>query len=462
MSSATAASITARLDRLPATRQVWMMVILLSLGGFFEFYDLFFTGYVVPGLVREGLLRDISVGLFTGPAVFPAATFAGLFIGTLVFGFVADKYGRRSVFTFSLLWYCIATVVMAFQSTGVGVVLWRLIASVGIGVELVTIDTYIAELVPKNLRGRAFAVNQMIQFSVVPVVALLAYLLVPIDPFGFAGWRWVVLIGSVGAIVVWFIRLRLPESPRWLIQHGRIAQAEAVTAQIEAAVQRDLGGAPLPPVVESVAIVSVSQGAGEFSEIFSPAFRSRTIMLMVFQFFQTVGFYGFANWVPTLIAQQGINLSKSLLYSFVIAIANPFGPLLAFSIADKVELKWILVTAAFCIGVFGMLFALQHEVPLLILFGVLITLANAILSFSFHAYQTELFPTRIRARAVGFTYAFSRISTVFVSFMIGFFLQTGGVPAVFTFIAISMVIVMLAIGVFGPRTRNLQLERISH
>jgi len=462
MSSATATTITARLDRLPATRHVWTMVILLSLGGVFEFYDLFFTGYVVPGLVRENLLNTISVGLFTGPAVFPAATFAGLFIGTLVFGFVADKYGRRTVFTFALMWYCIATVIMAFQSNGVGVVVWRLIASVGIGVELVTIDTYIAELVPKHLRGRAFAANQVIQFSVVPVVALLAYLLVPIDPFGFAGWRWVVLIGSIGAIVVWFIRLRLPESPRWLIQHGRIAEAEAVTARIEAAVQRDLGGVPLPPVVESVVVAPVSQGAGEFSEIFSPAFRSRTIMLMVFQFFQTVGFYGFANWVPTLIAQQGIVLSKSLLYSFVIAIANPFGPLLAFTFADKVELKWILVTSAFFIGVFGMLFAMQHEVPLLILFGVLITLANTILSFSFHAYQTELFPTRIRARAVGFTYAFSRLSTVFVSFMIGFFLQTGGVPAVFTFIAISMVIVMLSIGLFGPRTRNLQLERISH
>jgi putative MFS transporter len=462
MSSATAATITARLDRLPATRQVWVMVVLLSLGGFFEFYDLFFTGYVVPGLVREGLLRSVTVGLFTGPAVFPAATFAGLFIGTLVFGFVADKYGRRSIFTFSLLWYCIATVVMAFQATGVGVVLWRLIASIGIGVELVTIDTYIAELVPKNLRGRAFAVNQMIQFSVVPLVALFAWLLVPIDPFGFAGWRWVVLIGSVGAIVVWFIRLRLPESPRWLIQHGRIAEAEKITAQIEAAVQRDLGGAALPPVVETVATLPVSQGAGAFSEIFSPAYRSRTIMLMVFQFFQTVGFYGFANWVPTLIAQQGINLSSSLLYSFIIAIANPFGPALAFMIADKVETKWILVTAAFGIGVFGILFAMQHDVPMLILFGVLITLANTILSFSFHAYQTELFPTRIRARAVGFTYAFSRISTVFVSFMIGFFLQTGGVPAVFSFIAASMLIVMLSIGLFGPKTRNLQLERISH
>jgi putative MFS transporter len=462
MSSATAAAITARLDRLPATRQVWTMVVLLSLGGFFEFYDLFFTGYVVPGLVREGLLRDISVGLFTGPAVFPAATFAGLFVGTLVFGFVADKYGRRSIFTFSLLWYCIATVVMAFQSTGVGVVLWRLIASIGIGIELVTIDTYIAELVPKHLRGRAFAVNQMIQFSVVPLVALLAYLLVPIDPFGFAGWRWVVLIGSSGAIVVWFIRLRLPESPRWLIQHGRLAEADAITTRIEAAVQRDLGGAALPPVDVVVTALAVSQGTGSFSEIFSPMYKPRTVMMMVFQFFQAVGFYGFANWVPTLIAQQGINLSKSLLYSFVIAIANPFGPALGFLIADKVEVKWIMVTAAFGVGVFGLLFAMQHDVALLILFGVLITLANNIMSFSFHAYQTELFPTRIRARAVGFTYAFSRLSTVFVSFMIGFFLQTGGVPAVFSFIAGSMLIVILAIALFGPKTRNLQLERISH
>jgi putative MFS transporter len=438
------------------------MVVLLSLGGFFEFYDLFFTGYVVPGLVREGLLRDVTVGLFTGPAVFPAATFAGLFVGTLVFGFVADKYGRRSIFTFSLLWYCIATVVMAFQSTGVGVVLWRLIASIGIGIELVTIDTYIAELVPRHLRGRAFAVNQMIQFSVVPLVALLAYLLVPSDPFGFAGWRWVVLIGSSGALVVWFIRLRLPESPRWLIQHGRLAEAETITARIEAAVQRDLGGAALPPVDAVVTTLPVSQGAGGFAEIFSPMYRPRTVMMMVFQFFQAVGFYGFANWVPTLIAQQGINLSRSLLYSFIIAIANPFGPALGFLVADKVEVKWIMVTAAFCIGVFGLLFAMQHDVPLLILFGVLITLSNNILSFSFHAYQSELFPTRIRARAVGFTYAFSRLSTVFMSLIIGQLLATGGVPAVFIFIAVSMLIVILSIGLFGPRTRNLQLERISH
>src|ERR1700712_265495 len=187
----TAASILARLDRLPATRHIWKLVTLLSLGGMFEFYDLFMTGYVIPGLVKAGMLTGVAIGMFSGPALFVASTFFGLFIGTFVFGFVADKYGRRAIFTFSMLAYCAATLIMAFQTTGFGVCLWRAIAGIGIGVELVTIDTYIAELVPKHIRGRAFAFNQCVPFAVVPVVAFLSYRLVPLTPLGWdgcAGW----------------------------------------------------------------------------------------------------------------------------------------------------------------------------------------------------------------------------------------------------------------------------------
>ena len=457
-----AVAVLARLDRLPATRHIWRMVMLLSLGGMFEFYDLFMTGYVAPGLVKEGLLRDVSVGMFSGPALFVAATFTGLFIGTFVFGFVADKYGRRAIFTFSMLAYCAATLVMAFQTTGVGVCLWRMIAGIGIGVELVTIDAYVAELVPSHVRGRAFALNQCVQFAVVPVVAFLSYMLVPQTPLGWEGWRWVVGIGAVGALVVWFLRRAIPESPRWLLTHGRVAEAEAVTAQIEARVRADLGGARLPePGTHAVEDVGAR---GSFAEIWRPPYRSRTVMLMVFQFFQTFGFYGFAAWVPTLIARQvGINLAGSLQYSFIVAIANPFGPLLAMSFADRCERKWQLVGAAVCIGVFGVLFSQQTSMPLLILFGVLITLANNILSYSFHSYQSELFPTRIRTRAVGFTYAFSRISTVFASFIIGFVFENfHGTVGVFGLIAFAMLMVVLSIGIFGPRTSNLTLESISH
>src|SRR5665213_2332859 len=415
-----AATILARLDRLPATRHMWQLIALLSLGGLFELYDLFMTAYVIPGLVKAGLLTNVSVSIFTGPALFVAATFFGLFIGTFVFGYAADKYGRRTIFTYSMLWYCAATFVMAFQNTGWGVNLWRLIASVGIGVELVTIDTYLSELVPKSMRGRSFAFNQGVMFCAVPVVALISYLLVPISPFGIEGWRWVVGIGSIGALFVWFIRRAVPESPRWLINQGRLAEA------------------------------------------FEPQYRSRTYMLMVFQFFQTFGFYGFAAWVPTLIAKQtGINLHDSLLYSFIIAIAAPFGPLLAMSFADKIERKWQVVGAACCIGVFGVGFSYQSTMSLLILFGVLITLANNVMSYSFHNYQSELFPTRIRARAVGFTYSLSRISAVFASFIIGYFLQAYGTKGVFGLIAVAMTLVVISIAGWGPHTRDLELEQIS-
>ncbi len=457
-----AAHILARLDRLPATRHIWKMVALLSLGGMFEFYDLFMTGYVVPGLNKAGLLAGVGIWIFSGPGLFVASTFFGLFIGTFVFGFVADKYGRRAIFTYSMLAYCAATLVMSFQATGYGVCLWRMIAGIGIGVELVTIDTYVAELVPRHVRGRAFAFNQCVQFSVVPIVAFLAYMLVPTAPLGWDGWRWVVAIGAIGALFVWFLRRAIPESPRWLLTHGRIAEADRVTAAIEAAVKADLNGAALPmPAAHSVEDLSAR---GTFAEIWQPPYRDRTLMLMVFQFFQTFGFYGFAAWVPTLIAKQlGINLGGSLEYAFIVACANPFGPLLAMTYADKCERKWQLVGAATCIGVFGVAFSQQTTMPLLILFGVLITLANNTLSYSFHSYQSELFPTRIRARAVGFTYSFSRISTVFASLIIGFFFDNlAGTTGVFGLIAFAMLMVVLSIGFFGPRTSGLELEQISH
>ena len=181
-----ASAISARLDRLPATRYIWMLVFLLSLGGCFEYYDLFFTAYIGPGLVRSGLFSNTSASFFgsSGLASFVAATFAGLLIGTLAFSYTADRFGRRLIFTYSLLWYSVASVVMAFQNSAGGILAWRIIAGIGIGVELVTIDTYIAELVPKELRGRAFAFNQVVQFCAVPFVAFVAWLLVPLRTAG--------------------------------------------------------------------------------------------------------------------------------------------------------------------------------------------------------------------------------------------------------------------------------------
>lgn len=117
----------------------WSHVVLISLGGFFEFYDLFFTGYIAPGLVRSGILTATTHGLFktTGVASFVAAMFSGLFIGTALVSFLADRFGRRTIFTYSLLWYTAASIVMAFQHDVFGLNLWRFMSGIGVGVELV-------------------------------------------------------------------------------------------------------------------------------------------------------------------------------------------------------------------------------------------------------------------------------------------------------------------------------------
>jgi putative MFS transporter len=419
--------------------------------------------YIGPGLVRSGLFASGSVSFFglTGLASFVSATFAGLFIGTLAFGFAADRFGRRTIFTYSLLWYTASSTVMAFQTSAAQILLWRMITGIGIGVELVTIDTYIAELMPKEIRGRAFAINQVVQFAAIPLVALVSWLLVPRNPFGLAGWRWVVLIGSAGAIFVWIIRRGIPESPRWLIARGHIAEAERAVTKMEERVAAELG-AELPPVASETSTEAQPGARVKFVQIFRRPYLRRTIMLMVFHLAQTVGYYGFASWVPTLLIAAGIRTTASLQYSFIIAVFAPVGPLLVQGIADKFERKWQIVWSAICIGGFGLLFARQAEPGWLILLGVLLTCSNNWMSVAFHAYQAELFPTPVRAQAVGFVYSWSRFSAIFTSLTIGFFLQRFGVGGVFAFIAGAMAAVVVAIGVFGPRTRGMALESISH
>ena len=454
----TVGQISARMDRLPATWTIWRIIILLGFGMFFELYDLLFSAYVAPSLVKSGVLTAKTTGLFgtTGVASFIAALFTGLFIGTILCGFLADRYGRRAIFTWSLLWYSVANIMVAMQSGAFGLNLWRLVSGIGLGVEMVTIGAYLSELAPKAIRGRAFAINQAIGFACVPVISFLAWLLVPTRPLGIEGWRWVVLIGAFAAPVVVWLRLGLPESPRWLAKQGRLADADRVLSRLEAKVESDYGR-PLPPA-EAPEAVSPASG---FMDLWGPGIRGRVILMSVFNIFQTVGFYGFANWVPSLLVKQGITVSTSLGYTTVIALAAPVGPLIGFFLGDRFERKWVIVAAAGAILVFGLIFGQAGEAGLIIAMGVGLTLANNILSFSFHAYQQEMFPTGIRARAAGFVYSWSRLSVIFSSFVIAYILAGFGAFGVFVFIAAAMIVVMLTIGIFGPRTTNRALETIS-
>jgi len=465
VNGADAAELAARLDRLPASRAVWTPVLLISLGGVFEFYDLFFTAYVAPGMVTSGLFDAASLGWFgslealriAGVGTFVFSTFAGLWVGVMAFGAAADRFGRKAAFTGSLLWYIGCTAVMAFQRTGEGINVWRFIAGIGFGVQLVTIDTYIVELVPRALRGRAFCVNQAICFCAVPLVALLGWLLVPRAPFGLDGWRVVVLIGSVGAVAVWFLRAGIPESPRWLASQGRLTAAEEIVARMERKVVAQLG-IVLPRT--QPATVERHERA-RLREIFARPYRSRTLMLSVLNAAQVIGFYGFNSWLPTLLTARGISLTHGLEYAFIIAIAQPLGPLIGSAFADSIERKLQIIAGLACMGAFMALFARATAPALLILLGIAFTLSANIMSYAYHGYQAELYPTRIRARAVGFVYSWSRLAAAFGGLIVGSLLARGGVAAVAIFIGGAMLVGMATLACLGPRTNGLALEQLN-
>jgi putative MFS transporter len=455
----TAAEIVARVDRLPPSRPVWTLIVLISLGACFEFYDLMMTAYISPVLVRAGVFH--KAGLFGLPdqASFVAATFLGLFIGTIAVSQVADRFGRKRVFVGSLLWYTAAAVMMALQHDAIGIDVWRLIAGLGIGVELVTIDTYIAEIAPRSVRGRAFAVNQSIQFLAVPIVAFAAWKLGPLTIAGVEGWRWVILLGAVAALAVWFIQMHLPESPRWLAEHGHLARAEAVVGDLERRIEAATGRILPPPQPR---LDEVFDSHLRLSTIFQRPLLGRTLLLVVLNAFQAVGFYGFTNWAPTFLASRGVHFAESLQYGFIIAVAYPIGPLIWSAIAERFERKWLVVAAAAGTGLLGLAFAANSAPLALIALGVAINFSNNLLSFAYHTYQAELYPTRVRATAVGFVYSWSRLSTVFSGYVIAWLLGVAGAPGAFGFIAAAMLVVVISVSLFGPPTRGRALEEIAH
>ena len=460
----TEGTIAERIERLPLGGFHRRFIGLVSLGNFFDLYDIFIVAYIGAALQTSGFL---SLRQFT---FFVATGFLGMFVGTVVFGMGSDRMGRRSAFILLLLIYSVFTFADAFAPTAGWLIALRFFAGVGIGAEIVVIDTYVTEVVPSYARGRYVAITQVAGFCAVPVAAVLSRLLVPTH-FLMSGWRWVMVIGASGALLTWWFRRRLPESPRWLESRGRVEEADAIMSALENESFSASGrsGEWLVTSGEkeeksrslaSLGMTNTEAERASFWELWRRPYLSRTVMLVIFQALQTIGFYGFANWAPTFLLKRGVSLLHSLEYTLLIALVSPLGPLLAAFTSDRFERKWTIVALALLVAGLGIGFGNSIAPAAVVGFGALLTLANYWFSAAFHAYQAELFPTRLRATGVGFTYSWSRLSAAFTSLLIGAVLAHG-VPAVFALLAVAMILVAGVVTVMGPRTNGLVLEEIS-
>jgi MFS transporter, putative metabolite:H+ symporter len=400
------------------------LVLRVSAGGWFEAYELFMTSYIALGLYREGLFAPTGSGI-AAFATFIGAGFFGMFVGTLLFGWVSDRFGRRASFTWSLVCYSLATLGMALSHSSATIDLWRSLAGIGIGVQIITIDSYITEIAPAARRGAYIAFSQFLTFTAVPVVAFLSAALVPIDVGGLPGWRVVALVGAAGATIAWWLARGLPESARWAARRQE------------------------------------RTGAFAWSVLWEPAYCARTLMLLAFNVLQTFGYYGFTAWVTTLLFQEHITLVHSLEYTAAIAIANPFGPLLAMAFADRFERRSQIAVLSLAIAACGIAFALSRSAFGIIGWGVMVALSLNWFSAAFHAYQAELYPTHARARAVGFVYSWSRLSSIGVGYAVAAVLVSHGTIGVFVMIAGAMAALAVIVATVGPRTNNIELESLA-
>jgi putative MFS transporter len=446
-------SVAARLDRIPPFRLHRRMGIAVGFACFFDLYDIFLGGVLAAVLAEQW---NLGTG---GKALVISSGFAGMFFGAIILGTLADYLGRRRMFLANLMIYSGFTLAAAFSPSLAWLAILRFCAGIGLGAELTLADSYMSEILPRQVRGRYIAWAYTLGFMGVPLAAFIGGRFVAGEDLLIDGWRWLLVVGSLGAVIVFFMRRSLPESPRWHEIRGQHEIADRETTAIEDAAKAELGLRELPEPEQ----VQVTESTGQTTlrEIFTPPYRRRSVMLWIFQFLQTVGYYGFGTLAPLVLAEKGFAIVETLGYTAVIFLGYPLGSALSIPLMERFERKHLIVGSALTMAAFGLVFGFASASWLIMAAGFVVTCASNVFSNGFHVYQAEIFPTRMRATAVGTAYALSRLSGAILPFISVAVLDDLGATAVFVGSAAILAILSLDVGLLGPRSTGMNLETSS-
>ena len=434
-------TIGARLDRLPVASFHYRIFFLIAAGMFFDGYDLYVAAPVLGSAVQSGFSTVAQNGWFL------SLTFFGMTLGSLLAGFLGDRYGRRFTYQFNLMIFGLASLAAAFAPDIAVLNALRFVMGVGLGAEIVVGYGTMTEFVPPQVRGKWMAMMAFVVVSGLPVTALLAWLIVPAY-----GWRPMFVIAGIGALVVWYLRKNLPESPRWLEARGQIGKAEELMQRIEREVAA--GGLTLPPPVPAVPVPRLGLGS-----LLSPSLLPRMVVGSVVLITTNALIFGFVTWLPIFFGQQGMTITKSLGYTLVIDLGSLAGCALGAFSADRIGRRKAIIGASLWTILFGAIYPFVAVPQAVLAVGFLLFIGIYVLtSILYGVYTAELFPTAVRLRANGICNMFGRGATIVTPLIVVALFRTYGVPGVLGFMIALLVIQIAVVALWGiePARRGLE------
>jgi len=444
-----------RLDHLPIGPVHRKVVVAIGLGLFFEVYEIFLSSTIGTAIKTQYGLGGTALELLM------ASSFLGMFIGAAAFGRLADRMGRRRAFLLSLVWFSAWSLIAAFAPNPVFLVGARFMAGVGVGAEYPVADSYLSDVLPASHRGRLSAWAYTCSFLAVPVLGFLSLGLNGHSLFGVAGWRILLLIGALGAVFVIFLRRGLPESPRWLAGMGRAEEARAALRAFESgaepSIQSPADDVSATPVRTPAKPVQVNP----LRRLRVPLYCKRLMMLCVFHLFQPFGYYGFGTLAALVLVSRGYDVTSSLLFTALSYVGYPIGSVLSIPLLKRFERKYLVMASVAAMAVCGLMFATVGNPALIVVFGFLTTAMSNVFSNVYHVYQAEIFPSDVRATAVGLTYSVSRLSSGALPFILIPVLASYGAGAMFTVVVAALAITIVVVAAVGPRATGRSLEDIN-
>ena len=459
--SAITTDIPARLDRLPWSAWHWRVVIALGVSWLLDGLEVTVVGSLGPALQRPDTL-----GLSASEIGWAASAYiAGAVLGALYFGRLADKLGRKRMFLVTLAVYLVGTLLTAFTWDIHSFALCRALTGFGIGGEYAAINSAIDELIPARLRGRVdLAINGTFWIGAALGAGLSIVLLGPwVGPE--LGWRIAFGLGGALAFAILLVRRHVPESPRWLLMHGRADEAEAVVRQIEqevgvsGRVEGSLAIRPLRHIPWS-----------EVLHVLLVRYRSRAVFgltLMASQAF----FYNaiFFTYALVLARFYGVPEAQVGYYIFPFALGNFLGPLLLGHLFDTVGRRF-MIAATYSVAGVGLLasgYAFSQEwltpVTQALSWSLIFFVASAAAS-SAYLTVSEIFPLEMRAVAISLFYAAGTAVGGFVGPpLYGMMIESGSRAALFgayAFAAVLMVVAAVVTLLLGVDAERRPLEQV--